>query len=57
MSFDRWKRLLLCAVLELAALTGAPLRPKEIEILLRNATAVVAEKQRQDERSDDSPTV
>lgn len=57
MSLDRWKKLLLCAVLELAALTGAPLRPKDIEIVLRNATAVVAEKQDEDKRSGNSPTV
>lgn len=57
MSLERWKRLLLCAVLELAALTGAPLRPKDIEIVLRNASAVVAQKHREDEQPGTTPTV
>lgn len=57
MSLERWKRLLLCAVLELAALTGAPLRPKDIEIVLRNATAVVAQKHGEDEQPGNNPTV
>ena len=29
-----WRRILLCAVLEFAALSGAPLRPKDVKNLL-----------------------
>ena len=35
-----WKKLLLCAVLEFAALTGAPLRPRDIELVLMPKTSV-----------------
>lgn len=37
-----WRRLLLCAVLEFAALTGAPLRPKDIELALKPAETIAS---------------
>ena len=37
-----WRRLLLCAVLEFAALSGAPLRPKDIEDALRPRSAIAS---------------
>ena len=49
----RWKKLLLCAVLEFAALSGAPLRPKDIDLVLRPATAVAT--QDESEVSPESP--
>jgi hypothetical protein len=39
-----WRRLLLCAVLEFAALTGAPLRPKDIEDALRPRSAITSQE-------------
>jgi hypothetical protein len=48
-----WKRLLLCAVLEFAALTGAPLRPKDIDLVLKQSATVVA--QEESEVPEDSP--
>ena len=39
-----WRRLLLCAVLEFAALSGAPLRPKDIEDALRPRSAITSEE-------------
>ena len=41
-----WRRLLLCAVLEFAALSGAPLRPKDIEDALRprSASAITSQE-------------
>jgi hypothetical protein len=47
-----WKRLLLCAVLEFAALAGAPLRPKDIELALKQKNEIVAEIH---SRDDDEP--
>lgn len=49
---DTWKRLLLGAVLELAALSGVPLRPKDIEHALRQRSGIVSVKQAQ---QDDHP--
>ena len=40
----RWKKLLLCAVLEFAALSGAPLRPKDIDLVLRPATVATQDE-------------
>ena len=49
-----WRRLLLCAVLELAAaLTGAPLRPKDIEDSLRPRTGI--ELQQEHRKGTDEP--
>ena len=39
-----WRRLLLCAVLEFAALSGAPLRPKDIEDALRPRSAITSQE-------------
>jgi hypothetical protein len=38
------KRLLLCAILEFAALTGAPLRPKDIELALKPKNEIVSDE-------------
>jgi hypothetical protein len=43
-----WRRLLLGAVLEFAALSGAPLRPKDIEEALRSKNEIVWEKDHED---------
>ena len=39
-----WRRLLLCAVLEFAALSGAPLRPKDIEDALRPRSEITSQE-------------
>lgn len=39
-----WKKFLLCAVLQFAALTGAPMRPKDIEDALRPTNEIAEEK-------------
>jgi hypothetical protein len=46
------KRLLLAAVLEFAALTGAPLRPKDIDAALKGASQRVAEERSRDHAVD-----
>ena len=48
-----WKKLLLCAVLEFAALTGAPLRPRDIELVLMPKTSV----SEQAEEDEDTPEI
>ena len=48
---ETFKRLLLCAVLEFAALTGAPVRPKDIEDAL-NATNQIKSEQTTDNSGD-----
>jgi hypothetical protein len=47
-----WKRLLLATVLEFAALTGAPLRPEDIEQALRSASTTAVEEQTRDDAGD-----
>ena len=50
-----WRRLFLCAVLEFAALTGAPLRPKDIEIALRPLNGHASQEQRSQEKDEPDP--
>jgi hypothetical protein len=50
-----WRRLLLCAVLEFAALTGAPLRPKDIESALRPRNEIAAQQQTRGNKDEPDP--
>jgi hypothetical protein len=50
------RKVLLCLWLQVAALTGAPMRPDEIEDLLRNAQqAQIALSIREDRKDSDDP--
>jgi hypothetical protein len=51
-----WRRLLLCVVLQLATLMGAPLRPKDIEDSLRPASAITSQQQCRNDNDEPDPT-
>ena len=52
-----WRRLLLCAVLEFAALTGAPLRPKDIENVLQRGNRIASQQQCRKDAEDPDPVL
>jgi hypothetical protein len=52
-----WKRILLSAVLQFASLTGAPLRPKDIEDALRPRNEIVSEDQSRDDNDAAQPSL
>ena len=51
-----WRQLLLCVVLQLATLMGAPLRPKDIEDSLRPASELTLQQQCRNDKDEPDPT-